>query len=177
MTFASEIIAAATAQGVRIATAESLTGGLLADALVSIPGASRAYSGGVVAYDTAVKASLLGVDRELLARTGPVDEQVAQEMAEGARRACAVPRSGSDTDLPVSAEIGVATTGVAGPDPDPQTGLPAGTVWIGVSSAAGNRAVRLDSSGDRAEIRAAAVKAALRELALELGISSKSGHI
>lgn len=171
MSLASEVIAAATVRGIRIATAESLTGGLLADALVSIPGASRAFSGGIVAYDTALKASLLGVDPAQLARTGPVDERVARQMAEGARRACAVPRAGAIAGDAVPAEIGVATTGVAGPDPDPQTGLPAGAVWIGVSSAAGSRAVRLDAEGDRAAIRGAAVHAAIRELASELGIS------
>jgi nicotinamide-nucleotide amidase len=81
----------AAARGLRIAVAESLTGGLLADALVKIPGASRSLSGGIVAYDTWLKHSLLGVDIELLREKGPVDELVAKQMAAGVRAACAVP--------------------------------------------------------------------------------------
>lgn len=146
--------------GLRIAVAESLTGGLLADALVSVPGASRAFSGGIVSYDTALKQSLLGVDEELLASQGPVDGLVAQQMASGVRRACAVDG--------VPAAIGIATTGVAGPDPDPQTGQSPGTVWVGVSSPVGERSVLVACAGDRAAIRAAAVEAALVELNAEL---------
>lgn len=151
--------------GWRIAVAESLTGGLLADALVSVPGASRAFSGGIVSYDTELKHSLLGVDEQLLAAQGPVHEEVARQMAAGARRACAVAGQ--------PATIGVATTGVAGPDPDPQTDQPAGTVWLGVSSPAGERAVLLACAGDRAAIRAAAVAAALRELNTEIAELSR----
>lgn len=158
---AREAIARASGLGLRIALAESLTGGLLADALVSVPGASRAFSGAVVCYDTELKRSLLGVDGQLLLRQGPVDGLVAQQMAAGARRACAV--NGE------RAAIGVATTGVAGPDPDPQTGQRPGTVWVGVSSRAGERAVLLDCAGDRAEVRAQAVSAALAELLEEIG--------
>ena len=158
----------AVALGVRIAVAESLTGGLLADALVAVPGASRAFSGGIVAYDTELKRSLLGVDAELLESRGPVDAEVAKQMARGVRRACATPRVGAAQA--VEAEIGLATTGVAGPDPDPATGQPAGTVWVGVSSALGERAVLLRSEGDRPRVRAQTVAAALRELAAELAL-------
>lgn len=150
----------ASAHGARIAVAESLTGGLLADALVSVPGASHAFSGGIVSYDTALKQSLLGVDRKLLSLRGPVDGLVAEQMAAGVRRSCAVDG--------VLATIGVSTTGVAGPDPDLQTGQPPGTVWVGVSSPAGERSVLVACAGDRAAIRAAAVKAALIELNAEL---------
>lgn len=156
----------ATGLGVRLAVAESLTGGLLADAVVSVPGASRVFSGGVVAYDTALKHSLLGVDQELLRANGPVDPTVAKQMALGVRRACAVPHSSQAKPLP--ADIGLATTGVAGPDPDPATGQAVGTVWIGVSSALGERAILLKATGDRAEIRGAAVQAALQEFVKEL---------
>src|SRR5699024_2625661 len=106
---------------VHIATAESLTGGLLSSALVDIPGASRVFSGGVVAYATELKHKFLGVDQHRLDRFGPVDPIVAMEMARGVKERC-------------SSDFGVATTGVAGPDPDPQTGLPAGVVFVGVSS-------------------------------------------
>lgn len=159
-------IDSARTRGWRIAVAESLTGGLLADALVSVPGASQAFSGGIVSYDTALKQTLLGVDAQLLAAKGPVDELVAMQMAAGARRACAV--NG------VPATIGIATTGVAGPDPDPQSGQAPGTVWLGVSSPAGERAVLLACLGDRAAIRAAAVEAAVGLLVEELEALSRA---
>ncbi|WP_053383598.1 CinA family protein [Leucobacter celer] len=155
----------AAARGLRIAVAESLTGGLLADALVKIPGASRSLSGGIVAYDTWLKHSLLGVDLELLREKGPVDELVAKQMAAGVRAACAVPAEEGASPKP--ADIGVSTTGVAGPDPDPQTGQPAGTVWVAVSAGERTRAKRFAFSGDRASIREATVRAALELLAAE----------
>ena len=162
---ASKAILRATGLGVRVAVAESLTGGLLAATLIEVPGASLVVSGGVVAYDSALKSTLLGVNAELLARTGPVDAEVARQMAAGVRRACAVPGTGEDA---VPADIGLSTTGVAGPDPDPQTGAPVGTVWIGVSSALGERAVALRLTGSRADIRAATVVAAVELLDEEL---------
>lgn len=156
MTDAEAVIAAARRSGQRIAVAESLTGGWLCSALVAVPGASTVVLGGVVAYATPLKAALLAVDPELLAQRGPVDPEVAEQMARGVREACAV--DGRE------AEIGIATTGVAGPDPDPQTGQPAGTVWLGLSSAAGERAVRLRLHGDRHAIREAAVRAGVEAL-------------
>ncbi|SDQ39274.1 CinA family protein [Leucobacter chromiiresistens] len=170
---ARRVIEEAGARGLTLAVAESLTGGLLADAFVSIPGASRVLVGGIVAYDTALKHSLLGVDDELLRRSGPVDGDVARQMAAGVRRACAVPRRGS-AEAPTA--IGVATTGVAGPDPDPQTGQPAGTVWVAVSAGAVERQRLLDLDGDRATIRAAAVTAAIELLVecLEPGSASSA---
>lgn len=163
---AARAVIEAADRGLRIAVAESLTGGLLADALVTAPGASRAFSGGIVAYDTALKHSLLGVDGELLRERGPVDGEVARQMARGVRLACAVP--GSSGGEAREADIGIATTGVAGPDPDPQTGQPAGTVWVGASSARGERAVLLRLSGDRFAIRSTAVATALEALVDEL---------
>lgn len=153
---AERVIAAATAGGQRIAVAESLTGGMLAAALVDIPGASRVLSGAIVAYDTELKATLLGVDADLLAARGPVDRDVAAHMAVGVRRACAVAGAAAD--------IGVATTGVAGPAADPQTGQPAGTVWIGVSSGGAADAVEYRFDGDRDAVRAHTVAAALGAL-------------
>lgn len=166
-------LALATEQGVRIAVAESLTGGSLAAELVAVPGASLAFSGGIVAYDTGLKSSLLSVDADLLAERGPVDAEVARQMASGVRRACAAHRiGGAPSAGPIPAELGVSTTGVAGPDPDPQTGQEAGTVWLGVSSVRGTRAVALRLAGDRAAIRAATVAAALQELVRELEAES-----
>ncbi|QIM18811.1 CinA family protein [Leucobacter coleopterorum] len=154
---AEQLVETAKERGVRIAVAESLTGGLLVDTLVGIPGASRVVSGGVVAYDTYLKHSLLGVDFTLLREQGPVHGEVARQMAAGVRFACSVP--GEDDLEP--ADIGIATTGVAGPDPDPQTKQSAGTVWLGVSDASGTEAVRLSLKGDRAAIRNETVIAAL----------------
>lgn len=170
---AAEVVARASTLGVRIAAAESLTGGLLAAAIVSVPGASRVFSGAVVAYDTELKASLLGVDAQLLLDRGPVDEAVARQMADGAREACAVAGRGSAGDPGASrhvpADIGVATTGVAGPAPDPQSGQPAGTVWLGISSILGSRAVALACAGeDREAIRMESVRAALELVLAEL---------
>ena len=153
---AERLLAGAVAAGIRIAVAESLTGGLLANALVSVPGASRAFSGGIVAYDTALKGSLLDVDRERLRATGPVDGLVAEQMARGVRVACGVPERGGDAGL------GLSTTGVAGPDPDAQSGQPAGVVWIGVSLNGHSTARQLALEGDRDTIRRSAVAAALR---------------
>ena len=171
---AAAVVALARRAGVRLAVAESLTGGLLASALVGVPGASLVFSGGVVAYDTALKRSLLGVDGALLRDRGPVDATVARQMAAGVRRACAVPDAARPGAPARPADVGVATTGVAGPDPDPQTGQPAGTVWIGLSSSAGDAAVPLRLAGDRAEIRTAAVAAALRHLADRVAASGEA---
>lgn len=157
---ATTLIKTLTRHGLTIATAESLTGGLLAGELVSVPGASLAFTGGIVSYNTHLKHTLLHVDAERLAETGPVDPLVAEQMAEGARHACAV--DGRPTDL------GIATTGVAGPDPDPQTGQPAGTVYLGIATAHGTRSVRLALEGDRPAIRAATVAAAITEALADL---------
>ncbi|MGK0715531.1 CinA family protein [Leucobacter sp. W1153] len=159
---ARQVVRSADRRGVRLATAESLTGGLLAATIVAVPGASRVFSGGVVAYDTSLKASLLEVDPELLASLGPVDPEVARQMARGVRRACAV--SLAQSKVPTEAHFGISTTGVAGPDPDPQTGQPAGTVWLGLSSELGERASTMRLEGDRQSIREATVRSALQTL-------------
>jgi competence/damage-inducible protein CinA C-terminal domain len=150
---AAEVVAALGERGLTIATAESLTGGLVADALVSIPGASAVYVGGVVAYATRLKAALLGVDADLLAREGAIHPLVAEQMAAGVRA-----RLGAD--------VGVATTGVAGPDP--QDGHAPGEVWVGVATDAGVRSLRLDLGGDRAAVRRETVEAALAAVLVAL---------
>ncbi|MFB9642573.1 CinA family protein [Agromyces lapidis] len=152
-----------TRRGLRIAVAESLTGGLVVAELTSVPGASAVVSGGVVAYDTAVKRSLLGVDGELLAREGPVHPEVARQMARGVRTALAIEARPAD--------VGLATTGVAGPDW--QGGHPPGTVYLGLSFGDGDadatEAVELAFSGDRAEIRRATVRALVEHALRRLG--------
>lgn len=140
------------ARGWTIAVAESLTGGLVAASLISVPGASAVVRGGVVAYATDVKRSVLGVDAALLEVHGPVHPDVAAQMAFGVRRALA--RDGALVD------VGISTTGIAGPDsPD---GQPVGTVHIGVSTPRVARVASVLLSGTREEIRAQAVREALR---------------
>ena len=149
---AEQLLSALAARGWTIAVAESLTGGLVVASLVSIAGASAFVRGGVVAYATELKQSLLGVDAALLAEHGAVHPEVARQMATGVRRAAAI--AGRDADL------GIATTGIAGPDsPD---GQPVGTVHIGVAWPGDDRVVSLRLNGDRDEIRAASVRHALR---------------
>ena len=143
---AGELVHRLATAGLTVATAESLTGGLLGATLTDVPGASRVFLGGVVAYATAVKQELLGVPEDLLAAHGAVSAECAGAMASGVR------------DL-LGASYGVSTTGVAGPDP--QEGHPAGTVWIAVAGA-GTPATRLlHLTGDRARVRRHTCSAAI----------------
>jgi nicotinamide-nucleotide amidase len=151
---APEAIARLVARGLTIAVAESLTGGQLVAALVDVPGASAAVHGGVVAYDTAIKHSVLGVDAALLASQGAVDPEVARQMASGVRVALAVDGKPAD--------VGLATTGVAGPEP--QDGKPVGTVFVGIAFGDRVEAVELSLAGSRREIQSATVQAALATL-------------
>jgi len=153
-TVAQDVIEALVAQRRTIAVAESLTGGLLVAELVSVPGASAVVLGGVVAYSTELKHSLLGVPAALLAAHGPVHPSVAAEMAERVRALLAVGGT--------PASIGIGTTGVAGPGA--QDGHPAGTVFVGLSTDAGTRVLALRLDGDRAVIRHAVVSESLLEL-------------
>ncbi len=148
---AAEILRVLTANDQTVAAAESLTGGMVAAALTDVPGSSKAFRGGVVAYTTELKAQLLGVDRQLLARYGPVYPPVAAAMAEGVRKL-------------LGATIGVATTGVAGPDP--ADGFPAGTVHIAVSLADDTVVRTMALAGNRDEVRRLTVE---RVLGLLLG--------
>jgi len=148
---ATRLIAELTRLGMTIAVAESLTGGLVVAELVSVPGASAVLRGGVVAYATELKSTLLGVDAELLAARSPVDPEVARQMAEGVRR-----RLGSDGR---PADIGLATTGVAGPEG--QGGHPVGEVWLGLAMDGVLEARGLTLGGDRASIRTATVSESL----------------
>lgn len=160
---AAALVAILTARGLTIGVAESLTGGLLIAELVRIPGASAAVRGGVVAYDTALKHSILGVDSTLLAEHGAVHPEVAEQMARGIRSTTAV------GDRP--ADVGVATTGVAGPDP--QDGRAVGTVFVAVAIGERLRVQRLALSGSRPEIRAASVNAAIALVLGELSATTE----
>ncbi|WEO78638.1 CinA family protein [Cryobacterium sp. SO2] len=148
---AADLVATLTARHLTIAVAESLTGGLLVAELVRIPGASAVLAGGVVAYQTPLKHTLLGVDAVVLAEHGAVHPEVARQMASGVRTALAVDGRPAD--------IGIATTGVAGPDE--QDGQAVGTVYLGVSFGDSVRAMGFSFTGGRAEIRAQAVEQAI----------------
>ena len=133
-------------RGETLATAESLTGGMVGAALTDVPGVSAVYRGGVVVYATDLKAKLAGVPEDLLAAVGPVHPDTAAALATGVRER-------------LGATYGLATTGVAGPDP--QAGIEAGTVYV---AAAGPRSVqvrKLQLTGDRTAIRRASVQAVL----------------
>ena len=151
---AEVVISASKAQGKMLAVAESCTGGLLAARLTSISGSSKAFLGGVIAYDNAVKIEQLGVEPELIERVGAVSEEVAREMASGVRRL-------------MHSHVGVGITGVAGPEGGTAE-KPVGLVWIAVDvdgriAAYGGRFI-----GDRAEIRFRATQAALNMIRREL---------
>ena len=150
-------------RGWRIAAAESLTGGLLADAFVRIPGASQVFLGSAVTYDIAAKASILGVDSRLLREYGAVHPEVARQMAVGTARLYRT------RDEYRGRVVGLSTTGVAGPGPDGDK--PAGLVYIGLCIP--DRHVRggdmvesheLRLSGTREEIREATVGRVLGRL-------------
>lgn len=144
---AAVILEVCRSRGWRIAVAESCTGGLLGERLTNIPGASDVFLGGVIAYDNAIKETLLGVPRAELVAQGAVSESVVAAMAAGARRS-------------TGAEVGLAITGIAGPDggtPD----KPVGTVWVAVDTPVGAKTYGGRLIGDRAEIRYRATQSVL----------------
>ena len=140
------------AQGATLATAESLTGGMVGAALTDVPGISAVYRGGVIVYATDLKATLAGVPAGLLADVGPVHPDTAAALARGVRER-------------LGATYGLATTGVAGPDP--QAGVEAGTVYVAAAGPAAVRVRKLALDGNREAIRRGSVQAVL-ELAAEL---------
>lgn len=158
MSDAAEVVALLIERRLTVAVAESLTGGLLIAELVSVPGASAVVRGGVTAYATPLKDTLLGVSSALLAQFGPVHRDVAAQMAVGVRTLLTVDG--------VPADIGLSTTGVAGPGP--ADGHPAGTVFIGSAWAEDVRVLRLCLDGDREHIRRAVVSESLSALKVRL---------
>ncbi|HEY9290619.1 MAG TPA: nicotinamide-nucleotide amidohydrolase family protein [Microlunatus sp.] len=170
---AADLIELLAGRGQTVATAESLTGGLIGAAITSIAGSSVAYRGGVVSYATELKAALAGVNERTLAEHGAVSQLTAVEMALGVASRC-------------DATWGIAVTGVAGPDP--QEGHPAGTVFVAVAHQPEDRGWddnRADSvvcvrelalTGDRASIREQTVIAALRQALRIIGSGPEYGH-
>lgn len=152
----AELLALARGRGLTLGSAESCTGGLVCGCLTAVPGSSDVVRGGVVSYAVPVKRSLLGVDGAVLddPALGAVSRPCAAQMAAGARRA-------------LGCDVAVSVTGIAGPGGE-EPGKPVGTVWMGVSSARGDRAELFRFDGDRAAVRHEAVRAAVALLRSEL---------
>lgn len=144
---AALVLDEARSRGLRLAVAESCTGGLLGARITEVPGSSEVFAGGVIAYDNAIKADLLGVPESLLAEHGAVSEAVARAMAEGAVRRFGV-------------TAGLSVTGVAGPGGGTAE-KPVGTVWFGCALGEAVETKRSMFAGTRQEIRARAAQAAL----------------
>lgn len=159
------LAAALRARGLRLATAESCTGGLIAAACTALPGSSPWFERGFVTYSNAAKTELLGVPAALIDAHGAVSSAVARAMAAGA-----LARSGAD--------LALAVTGIAGPD-GAVPGKPVGTVWLGWARRGGRSgARRLQLAGDRAAVRAASVAAALAQaLAMVRSVPAAAGTI
>jgi nicotinamide-nucleotide amidase len=142
-------------RGLKLAVAESCTGGLIGARLTAIPGSSAVFAGGVIAYHNDVKQRDLGVPADMLAAHGAVSEPVTRAMADGVRRRFAV-------------DAAIAVSGIAGPDggtPD----KPVGTVWFAAAAAETVTAVRVVFPGDRAEVRTRAAQAGLDFMRRMLG--------
>lgn len=148
---AKTVVFRLTALGKTLATAESCTGGLLGKRITDVPGASAVYLGGVISYAYAVKTELLGVDSALLEEKGAVCEEVAVQMAQGARKL-------------LCADYALATTGNAGPGADPKNPN-VGEIYVACASEEKTVCKRLTLRGDREENRAAACREALLLLA------------
>jgi nicotinamide-nucleotide amidase len=156
---AERVLTALRERGETLATAESLTGGLIGQLLTDVPGASLSYMGGVITYATRLKAELADVDPDTLRHHGPVSGLTAQAMASGVARRC-------------GASWGLAVTGVAGPEP--QDGHPVGQVFVAVAElgAGVGRVQELRLGGGRASIRRQTAERALLILTRALGATS-----
>lgn len=143
-----QVVETAAAKGLALSTAESLTGGMIGEAITSVPGSSAVFLGGVTSYASQVKADVLGVGADVLGGPGAVSRECAIQMAEGSRRL-------------LNSDIAVSVTGIAGPG-GAEEGKPVGTVWVGVAGADGSAAELHRFEGGREDVRKQAVDAALR---------------
>lgn len=148
---AAGIVSAATEKGITLGTAESLTGGLIAAAITSVPGSSAVLAGGVVSYALDVKSGVLGVDAKMLEAHGAVNADTACQMARGVRERLGV-------------DMAVSATGIAGPG-GAEPGKPVGTVYIGIATPTDVRAEVFHFGGNREEVREQSVSEALKMLA------------
>ncbi|HEX8508010.1 MAG TPA: CinA family protein [Propionibacteriaceae bacterium] len=159
---AARVLAGLQGRGETLATAESLTGGLIGSLLTAVPGASAVYRGGLITYATDLKRTLAGVAAQTLSRWGPVAAETAAEMAAGVAARC-------------GADWGLAVTGVAGPDG--QDGHRVGQVFVGVAHPGSGlrRVEELSLSGGRFEIRRQAAEEAL--VLLERGFGMQPADV
>jgi len=150
LTISTEIILGnlLTKKGLSIATAESCTGGLISDRITNIPGSSKYFCGGVVAYSYDAKVNLLKVSWDTLRQFGAVSEETVIEMARGGRMA-------------LGADIAVSVSGIAGPGGG-LTEKPVGTTWIGLSTTEGDWARHFVWDGDRIQNKLSSADAALQ---------------
>ncbi len=137
-------------RGLRLAVAESCTGGLLGHRITNVPGSSTYFVGGIIAYAYEAKVRLLGVRWETLEKYGAVSREIVIEMARGVRQALA-------------ADIGVAISGIAGPGGGTAE-KPVGLTWIGLASDMGEEAHKFIWSGDRLTVKEQSAQAALKIL-------------
>ncbi len=151
LTLETRLVAMCRARDATLATAESCTGGLVAERITSVPGASAVFVGGVVSYANAAKCELLGVPPSVLDRYGAVSAACAEAMAVGVRER-------------LMADAAVSVTGIAGPDGGTPE-KPVGLVWFGIATAGGARTERHIFSGDREAVRRQASDRALALLA------------
>lgn len=137
-------------RGLRLAVAESCTGGLVSHRITNVPGSSAYFLGGVTAYSNDVKVQLLGVQSQTLEQYGAVSKETVLEMAQGIRRA-------------LSAEVGLSVSGIAGPGGGTPE-KPVGLTWIGLSAGGINEAWHNIWPGDRLQVKEQAAEQALRLL-------------
>jgi nicotinamide-nucleotide amidase len=151
---AAALIDSLRLRGLKLAVAESLTGGQIASTIVDVPGASDVFLGGVVAYATAAKTGMLGVSPALVESRGAVDADVAAEMA----RSCAE-RFATSCGVSKDRVLGISSTGVAGPAS--QDGKPAGTVYVAACLGESIQVLDFHFEGDRNQVREQATQSAL----------------
>ena len=151
-------------QNLKLAVAESCTGGLIGHRITNVPGASEYYLGSVTAYAYEAKERLLGVKHETLVQFGAVSPETVYEMARGIRQALAA-------DFPIEQTVGVAVSGIAGPGGG-MPGKPVGLVWMAISTPQGDWAYQTIYKGDRLEVKSQTAQSAL--LLLE---DYLSGHV
>ena len=147
---AMRLVACLRGKGLSLSAAESCTGGEIASAVVSVPGASAVFAGGIVCYQTRLKEQLLSVPHALIEEKTVVSAEVAEAMSRGCAAA-------------LGTDCAVSVTGLAGPA-SPDDPAPVGTVYIGVTTPRGTTSRHYLFSGDRASVRRAATTAALRQL-------------
>ncbi|WP_294195288.1 CinA family protein [uncultured Cloacibacillus sp.] len=148
---ASRVIEIFREKGLSLALAESCTGGMIAETITNVAGASDIFYGSAVTYVNSAKEHILGVAHETLEKHGAVSSECAEEMACGARRV-------------YGADVAMSVTGIAGPGGGSE-GKPVGTVWLGLATKDGAETFRRRFDGDRAAVRRQTVEEVLRRLA------------